>query len=97
MASQANDLPERRVVYFAGRVQGVGFRYTTRAIAGRFTVTGFVQNLPDGRVRLVAEGKPSELDRFFWAVRDEMQRCIQSVETQVTAATGEFDDFEIRR
>ena len=43
-------------MYFSGHVQGVGFRYTTRSVASRFAVTGYVRNLPDGRVELVAEG-----------------------------------------
>ncbi|HWA97537.1 MAG TPA: acylphosphatase [Pirellulales bacterium] len=87
---------ERRDVQFAGRVQGVGFRYTTRQIAARFDVTGFVQNLPDGSVRLVAEGRESELDRFVAAIRDEMQRHIATVTIDPSPATGEFDHFSIR-
>ncbi|MBL8829940.1 MAG: acylphosphatase, partial [Planctomycetaceae bacterium] len=46
----------RRRVLFHGRVQGVGFRVTTRSIAQRFAVTGWVRNLPDGSVELLAEG-----------------------------------------
>ena len=41
-------------VYFSGRVQGVGFRFTTLQVAKEFEVAGFVSNLPDGRVRLEA-------------------------------------------
>ena len=62
--------PERYTVYYAGRVQGVGFRYTTRSIARRYDVSGFVRNCPDGRVELVAEGEPDELDAFLREVRD---------------------------
>ena len=51
----------RRHCYFSGRVQGVGFRYTSRNIAINYDVTGFVRNLPDGRVELVAEGPPGVL------------------------------------
>ena len=47
----------RNTVHYTGHVQGVGFRYTTTTIAGKHNVAGYVQNLPDGRVRLVAEGK----------------------------------------
>src|SRR4029079_16800556 len=56
---------ERRQVYYSGRVQGVGFRYTARQIAGRFAVTGFVENLGDGRVHLIVEGETREIDRFL--------------------------------
>lgn len=87
---------ERREVLFSGRVQGVGFRYTTREVARRFAVTGFVTNLPDGRVRLVAEGKPAELDRFVQAVSEAMERYIGHVETERLPVAGEFADFSIR-
>lgn len=88
---------ERREVYFSGRVQGVGFRYTTRDIAGRHAVTGFVQNLADGRVLLVAEGVRAELDRLVAAVNAEMARHITAVDSQRRTPSGEFANFEIRR
>ena len=56
---------QRCEIYYSGRVQGVGFRYTVRSIAGRFAVTGFVKNLRDGRVQLVAEGLAEEIQRFL--------------------------------
>ena len=49
---------ECRRIIFHGRVQGVGFRYTTHRIARGFPVTGFVRNLTDGTVELVACGTP---------------------------------------
>jgi acylphosphatase len=86
----------RREVLFAGRVQGVGFRYTTRNIAGRFDVTGYVQNLTDGRVRLVAEGAPEEIERFIGAVSAEMAQYIRGVQESNSPAKGEYDRFEVR-
>ena len=55
-------VPDRRQreVYYAGNVQGVGFRYTARCAAAGLDVTGFVRNLPDGRVHLVVEGPPRD-------------------------------------
>ncbi len=87
----------RRRVLFHGRVQGVGFRVTTRTIAERFAVTGWVRNLPDGSVELLAEGERAELDRFVAAIDDTMDRCITSQEIYDSAATGEFTRFEIER
>lgn len=87
---------ERREVYFRGRVQGVGFRFRTREISRRFRVTGFVENLPDGRVRAVAEGEPKELDRFVAAVNEEMSRYIVDSLANTLPASGEFAEFEIR-
>lgn len=62
---------ERRRVVFHGRVQGVGFRYTTVGIAKQFAVSGYVKNLRNGTVELVAEGTAAMLDRFIEAVSDE--------------------------
>lgn len=88
---------ERREVLYGGRVQGVGFRYTTCEIAERFRVSGFVQNLPDGCVKLVAEGEPSELQQFLNAVAAELERYIANVQSRSSQATGEFADFQIKR
>ena len=57
----------RRVIY-RGRVQGVGFRATTSRLALGFLVTGYVQNLDDGSVEVVASGEPAEVDRFVAAI-----------------------------
>ena len=57
-------------VFYEGRVQGVGFRYGTRRVAAGFDVAGYVRNLPDGRVELVASGEPGEVDEFLQAWRD---------------------------
>ncbi len=85
----------RRTVYFSGRVQGVGFRFTAEAIASRFSVTGFVRNLRDGRVELVAEGTEAELDRLQTAIEQDMQANIREANAADTAATGEFASFRI--
>lgn len=87
---------ECRHVTFHGRVQGVGFRYTTRRIARGFPVTGFVRNLADGTVELVVRGVALELDRFVDAVKVEFSANIESVDEESTAA-AEFVGFEIRR
>lgn len=87
---------QRLEVRYHGMVQGVGFRYTTRKIAARYRVTGFVQNQPDGRVLVVAEGPPEELDRFLGDVRSQMSGCIDDVRETAAPATGEFRHFDIR-
>lgn len=88
---------ERREVYFSGRVQGVGFRYTARALALRTPLVGFVQNLRDGRVLLVVEGSAAQIERLISAIQEEMDRYIESTDVQSYPATGEFTEFEVRR
>lgn len=59
----------KQVVY-SGHVQGVGFRYTVKRIASGYEVTGWVKNLPDGRVEMQAMAHdPQELEDFLEAVR----------------------------
>lgn len=87
---------QRRLVRYSGRVQGVGFRYTTRQIASRFAVTGYVRNLADGRVEVVVEGAVPELDRFLDALHQQMADYILASQVDQQAASGEFSDFEIR-
>ena len=86
---------ERREVYYSGRVQGVGFRYTVRMLAARLAVTGFVKNLPDGRVQLVAEGQPEEVRRLLEAVDAEMGRYVTGTQEEAGPATGRFPGFDI--
>ena len=87
---------QRREVYYSGRVQGVGFRFTVRALAGRFAVAGFVRNLPDGGVHLAVEGSAGEIDRFLEAIQAEMRHYIAATQQTVSPATGRFNAFEIR-
>ena len=70
---------ERRRVVYSGRVQGVGFRATCRWLAGGFDVAGYVRNLADGRVELLAEGDPAEIDGLLQAVQNEMGGFIREM------------------
>jgi acylphosphatase len=88
--------PKQREIFFSGRVQGVGFRYTTRSLAARFQITGFVRNLTDGRVQLVMEGADEEMDRFLVALHKEMVRYIFDQTEIVRPASNKFSDFEVR-
>jgi acylphosphatase len=87
---------ERREIRFTGRVQGVGFRYTTSRIAEQFPVTGWVRNLADGSVQCVVEGATDEIERFLAAVRTSMADNIAEAEVRPAPATGEFDGFTIK-
>ena len=85
-------------VFYSGRVQGVGFRYTVKSITPGFEVTGTVRNLDDGRVEVIAEGEREELDAFRQAVRESgLGGLIQREEEIFGPASGEFRGFEIVR
>jgi acylphosphatase len=86
---------QRRTIHYSGRVQGVGFRYAARAAAGGYDVTGYVQNLDDGRVRLVVEGELDAVEHFLADVADRMSGYIRHVETHQSAANGEYSCFSI--
>jgi acylphosphatase len=57
-------------IFYEGRVQGVGFRFTVKQIARGFDVTGWVRNLDDGRVELQATGDAAEVDAFLAAIAE---------------------------
>ena len=87
---------QRRLIHFHGRVQGVGFRYTTRNIVLRYDVSGYVRNLPDGRVQLVMEGHESEMQQVLDELHRKMSCFIRKVDSDTSPATGEFEQFSIR-
>ena len=85
-------------VFYTGRVQGVGFRYTVKTVASGFDVVGTVRNLPDGRVELVSEGQPEELDAFRAAIREAgLAGFIRQEAPEWAEPTNEFRGFEIVR
>jgi len=83
-------------VFFSGRVQGVGFRYQTLQVAREFEVSGWVKNLPDGRVQLEAEGRPGEVRDFIEALRERMEGYIRKAEQTDGTRAPQFSGFTIR-
>jgi acylphosphatase len=84
-------------VFYEGRVQGVGFRFTVRHIAKGFDVTGWVRNLSDGRVELQVTGQEYEVRAFLDQVaQSELHSLIrQRVENKLNEAVP-GRGFEIR-
>src|SRR5437773_8451891 len=77
-------------VFYEGHVQGVGFRFTVRHIAKGFDVTGWVRNLPDGRVELQATGEENEVRAFVDRIADsELHSLIRTqTENKLTEAVA---------
>lgn len=87
----------RRRFQFHGHVQGVGFRYTTRQIARRFPVTGYVRNLPDGTVELVVEGDEDVVTQMHSAVESRFEGHISRTDDEEYNTSEQFSSFDIRR
>jgi acylphosphatase len=89
-------MKRRLQVWYSGNVQGVGFRFQTKLLTTGYDVTGFVRNLPDGRVELVIEGEESELRAFQQAMRDSgLRPFIRDEQAFWTEAQNSFCGFEI--
>lgn len=84
-------------VFVSGMVQGVSFRYYTMQAAAHLGITGWVRNLPDGRVEAVFEGEQEDLDRMLaWCHEGPRSARVEHVEILPQAWTGEFESFRIR-
>jgi acylphosphatase len=83
-------------VFFSGRVQGVGFRYQTLQVAKEFDLSGWVMNLPDGRVQLEVEGAKQEAEEFIAALQERMEGHIRKVEKTAENRAPQFSGFTIR-
>lgn len=85
----------RRRVYYDGRVQGVGFRATSCAIAANHPVAGTVRNLDDGRVELIVEGDEPAVEAFLDAVGAELKRYIRDERIELAGPGEPFDGFRV--
>jgi acylphosphatase len=81
-----------------GTVQGVGYRYFVITRAGGLGLTGWVRNVPNGDVEVVAEGEQEKLETFLSTLkRGPMGAVVRDVIVVWLPATGEFKDFDVRR
>lgn len=85
-----------KLVYYAGRVQGVGFRATAASIARRYSmVRGWVRNLPDGRVELLADGPEVVVEAFLADVRSQMECYIETEDVFERESDRALEGFRI--
>ena len=88
---------DAKLVRYSGHVQGVGFRYTTVRIArGYPSVSGYVKNLADGRVELMAEGPSADVAGFLVEVSQVMGQFVREERTEARNPTHAFSGFRIR-
>jgi acylphosphatase len=93
---QPTDEQTRRCRFF-GRVQGVGFRYTTAGLAGDCGIRGYVRNLSDGSVELVAQGSESDIQQFLARIGEQFAGYIQSQSAEDYPGGEAFRTFQVRR
>ena len=89
-----NPIVAKRIV-FQGQVQGVGFRYTSLRIAGHYEVSGFVKNLPDGTVEMVAQGEKAEIDNCVSDIQDYFRGYIRDYTILEIPYNPSYMDFRI--
>lgn len=83
-------------VFASGRVQGVAYRFYAEKCAGRLSVTGWVRNLPDGRIEVLAEGSAENIEAFLDRLREGPRLGqVDGFDVRHEAATGEFPDFRV--
>ena len=87
---------QQRVIHFQGHVQGVGFRQTTFMLAQGLALSGYVQNLQDGRVKLVMVGTREEMDKLETAIDERLGHFIHDRTVDTIRSPRDFTDFEIR-
>lgn len=85
-------------VFVSGKVQGVFFRSSTKNTAEELGITGWVRNLPDGRVEAVFEGEKDSIDKMIeWCSKGPAYSQVADVEVMPEEYSGEFKGFMVRR
>jgi len=82
-------------IIFIGRVQGVGFRFTALDIARRYQLNGFVRNLFDGTVEMVAQGKPQDVSDCIRDINESFSGYIRDTGIEEIPTDLRYKDFKI--
>ncbi len=81
----------------SGRVQGVGFRFGAAKVARDLGLRGWVRNLPDGRVEIMAEGERAKLQALRdWTAQGPPLAKVTEVREEWLEFKGKFSRFEVR-
>ena len=97
MTAQNKKERARLHLVISGRVQGVGFRFSAYDEAKELALAGYVRNLPNGDVEIIAEGSRENLQMLAaWAHLGPPSAHVTKVREEWLESTGEFIDFQIR-
>ena len=90
-------MKKRVHLWISGRVQGVFFRKTTQVVAKTLGICGWVRNLDDGRVEVVAEGEERDLKKLIeFCKRGPPLARVDGMDVKWEEYKGEFEKFEVR-
>ncbi len=82
-------------IIFTGRVQGVGFRFTARRAANRRQLTGFVRNVPNGTVEMLAQGRPEDIDDCIQDLKEYFAGYLKETRIEEIPPDPRYTDFKI--
>ena len=85
----------RAHVFYSGSVQGVGFRYTVRGLASESNLKGWVKNLRDGRVEMIAEGEKEAVEELIKQIDDHFSGYVTNKEIHYEKPSSNLPDFSI--
>jgi acylphosphatase len=83
-------------IFFKGSVQGVGFRWTARNLAQKYSVNGWVRNLSDGRVELKVQAEEERIYSYISALKEQMSGYIRDKDISWQKPQEKYKDFSIR-
>lgn len=87
----------RAHIFVSGRVQGVFFRAETQRKARKLKLSGFVCNLPDGKVEAVLEGERGDVEKLIaWARKGPLFARVEKIDVEWEEYKGEFKGFRIK-
>ena len=90
-------IQKRIHIFVTGRVQGVFFRQSTRVMAIKNNVNGWVRNLDDGRVEIIAEGEKQNIGNLVnWCKTGPANSRVDEFELSEENVTDDFENFEVR-
>ena len=84
-----------RHIVFIGRVQGVGFRFTAQRIACRYSLAGFVRNMPNGSVEMFAQGHPDDIDDCLGDLQESFANYIRETKIEDIPSDPRYKEFNI--
>jgi len=82
-------------IIFVGRVQGVGFRFTAYNVANRYGLTGWVRNILDGSVEMLAQGPSDDIDDCLRDINNTLADYIRETKIEEIPPNPQYKDFKI--